>query len=417
MDDRLQAYRELFEDLEGATVKSFKSPGPTQAVLVVDAAAGWRRLRFDLEPETGKIVGIMISPAAPVALDVPAGKLSDGQIAAYLDTLLTSLAAADQFSGSVLLARDGKPVFQGAYGMASKSYRAANDIDTKFNLGSMNKMFTALAIAQLAEAGKLSFDDPVGKHLSDFPNAAVRDKVTIHHLLTHTSGLGSYFESEMYENSWPRLRRVADYLPIVAAETPQFEPGEKMRYSNSGFVILGLIIEKVSGEDYYDYVKAHIFEPAGMTNTDSYEVDQIVPNLATGYTHFANGHRGRTEAPLRANTMAHSAKGTPAGGGFSTAPDLLKFGQALRTNKLLGQKHTEILLGGKIGMGPDMQYAYGFGDSRRNGHRSVGHNGGAPGINADFKCYLDLGYTSIVLANYDQAAGTVAEQIDELVNR
>jgi D-alanyl-D-alanine carboxypeptidase len=317
----------------------------------------------------------------------------------------------------VLVAKDGKPIFNGAYGLASKSYQAAIDIDTKFNLGSMNKMFTALAIAQLAEAGKLAYDDPVGRHLPDFPNPAVRDKVTIHHLLTHTSGLGSYFESEMYENSWPRLRRVADYLPIVAAESPQFEPGERMRYSNSGFVILGLIIEKLSGEDYYDYVKAHIFEPAGMANTDSYEVDQIVPNLATGYTRFQHGHRGRSEAPLRANTMAHSAKGTPAGGGFSTAPDLLKFDQALRSHKLLGREHTEILLAGKIGMGPDMQYAYGFGDSRRNGHRSVGHNGGAPGINADFKCYLDLGYTSIVLANYDQAAGTVAEQIDEMVNR
>jgi CubicO group peptidase (beta-lactamase class C family) len=420
MEDRLQAYRELFEDLAGAELRSAASGAPGHTEVVVATAAGpWFRLGFDHEAESPqKIFGIMITEAPPIPIEIPEGKLSDEQIAATLDRIMKGLAEKDLFSGAVLVAHDGKPVFQGAWGLANKSFDVQNRIDTKFNLGSMNKMFTAMAVAQLAEAGKLSFEDKVGKYLPDFPNAEVRGKVTIHQLLTHTSGLGSYFESPRYQTTWPELRTLADYVPIVAGETLAFEPGAQMRYSNSGFVVAGLIIEKVSGEDYYDYVRKHIFEPAGMTNTDSYEVDQIVPNLAVGYTRAvrADNHR-EVSGPLRSNVLAHSAKGTAAGGGFSTVEDLLRFDQALRSHKLLGQKYTDILLQGKVPMGPDIQYAYGFGDRRMNSHRSVGHNGGAPGINADFKCYLDNGYTSVVLANYDRVAEMVARQIDEMVTR
>jgi CubicO group peptidase (beta-lactamase class C family) len=417
MENRMNAYRELFEDLDGPQLRSVDARSGETTITVESRAGEWFKLRFDHDPEPPqKIRGIMINPASPVSLDVPEGKLSDEQVATLLDKLMAGLLEKDRFSGSVLVAHGGKPLFQGAWGMANKSYDVKNTIDTKFNLGSMNKMFTALAVAQLAEQGKLSFEDKVGKHLPDFPNVEMRDKVTIHHLLTHTSGLGSYFESEKYMRSWPGLRKVADYLPIVSEESLAFEPGGKMRYSNSGFVVLGLIIEKVSGEDYYDYVRKHIFEPAGMTNTDSYEVDQIVPNLAVGYTRMGTDHHS-SDGPLRANYLAHSAKGTPAGGGFSTAPDLLRFDQALRSHKLLAKEYTDILLEGKVGMGPDVKYAYGFGDDRRNGHRSVGHNGGAPGINADFKSYLDSGYTAIVLSNYDRAAGLVANEIEALITR
>lgn len=151
-------------------------------------------------------------------------------------------------------------------------------------------MFTAVAIAQLAEGGKLSFSDTVGKLLPDYPNRVVAEKVTVHHLLTHTSGMGSYFNDKFFANL-NNMKTVADYLPLFASDPLAFEPGTKWQYSNAGFTVLGLIIEKLSGQSYYDYVKQHIFKPAGMVNTDSYERDKDVPNLAIGYTKMGDNGR------------------------------------------------------------------------------------------------------------------------------
>lgn len=151
-----------------------------------------------------------------------------------------------------------------------------NRTDTRFNLGSMTKMFTAVAIAQLAELGKLSFHDPISRHLPDYPNEAVASKVTIHHLLTHTSGMGDY-QNEKFYARLDQLRTLSDLVPLFVNDPLAFESGAKWDYSNAGFVVLGLIIEKVSGQDYFTYVKQHVFKPAGMTSTDFYERDKNVP--------------------------------------------------------------------------------------------------------------------------------------------
>ena len=204
-----------------------------------------------------------------------------------------TLAKQDKFSGVVLIAKDGKPVFEKAYGLANKAKNIPNNTETRFNLGSMNKMFTAVAIAQLAEAGKLSFDDTVGKHLPDYPNKDVANKVTIHQLLTHTSGLGSYWNAK-FEAKKATIKSVSDYLALFADEPLKLEPGKRFQYSNSGFIVLGAIIEKVSGQSYYDYVREHIYKPAGMKNTDAYEMTANTPNLAMGYTN--EGGRGARTA-------------------------------------------------------------------------------------------------------------------------
>ena len=313
-----------------------------------------------------------------------------------------------------MVAKDGKSLYERAAGMASKSYEAPNRIDTKFCLGSMNKMFTSLAIARLVQDGKVSYQDKVGRHLPDFANADVRDKVTIHHLLTHTSGLGSYFDDPEYATGWTTMRHVSDYLSAVAGEKLEFEPGARMSYSNSGFIVLGLIIEKISGMDYYDFVRANVFQPAGMTDSDSYENDQVVPNLATGYT-IHSDHGAPDSKTRRANFYEHSARGTPAGGGYSTAPDLLKFERALRNGSIVSKALVDTVTTVRVVMGPGVGYGYGFGDFRRGGEGYYGHNGGAPGMSADFRVYDDLGYTVIVLSNYDGVAGSVADFIDELI--
>jgi CubicO group peptidase (beta-lactamase class C family) len=337
-------------------------------------------------------------------------RLSESETIKALEAYVKKLVAADAFSGTVLVAKNGKPIFTSAYGMANTAYRVPNKLETKFNLGSMNKMFTAVAICQLAEQGKLAFSDPIGKHLTDYPNKTVAEKVTIHHLLTHTSGIGDYFNEKFMEASRDRFRAIKDYFPLFVDKPLEFEPGARFRYSNAGFMVLGAIVERASGKDYFDYVREHIYKPAGMVNTDSYDLDRDTPNLAFGYTN--EGLReGFEEGSRRNNLFMHVIKGGPAGGGYSTVEDLLRFDIALRQNKFFGASQREVLISGKVdAMGA--KYAYGFIDQSINGKRIVGHGGGFPGINSQLDIYLDNGYTVAVMSNYDPpAAQTVANKL------
>ncbi|MHC4991541.1 MAG: serine hydrolase, partial [Planctomycetota bacterium] len=287
--------------------------------------------------------------------------------------------------------------------------------DTKFNIGSMNKMFTGVAICQLAEQGRLSFDDPIIKHLPDYPNREVAESVTIHHLLTHTSGMGSYW-NDQWQARFTQLRTVEDLLPLFVDDPIAFEPGARFQYSNAGPIVLGLIIERITGQSYYDYVREAICKPAGMVDTDCYEMDVPVPNLAMGYTN-RRIDGARESGPRRNNLFMHSVKGGPAGGGYSTVEDLVRFGEALRQHRLLGPEYADLLVSGKVGMGGGAQYAYLFGDHVENGHRSYGHNGGAPGISAELRVYPELGYSYAVLSNYDGGAGSVTPFLQDLISR
>jgi CubicO group peptidase (beta-lactamase class C family) len=336
----------------------------------------------------------------------------DHELAAELDAFVEKLAAVDRFSGALLVAREGEILLERAHGLASRAFQVPNRVDTRFNLGSMNKMFTAVAIAQLQERGELAFDDMVARHLPDYPRD-VAERVTIHQLLTHTSGLGDIF-NEAFEQRRRTLRSVADCLPLFADEPLQFEPGERFGYSNAGFVLLGAVVEAASGEDYFEYVRRYVYAPAGMTSTDSFELDFDHPNLAVGYT--TTGPNGQPEpGPRRNNLWLHVLKGGPAGGGFSTVEDLHRFGRALTAGRLLSTETTELVLEPKVEVAPGMHYAYGF--QVQNGPpRIVGHGGGFPGINAAFDLDLDGGYVVAVLANVDPpAAGRVAMRAQQLL--
>jgi CubicO group peptidase (beta-lactamase class C family) len=318
------------------------------------------------------------------------------------------VSEADAFSGAVLLAKDGRVIFEKAYGDANKDFGAPNRVDTKFNLGSMNKMFTAVAIAQLAEAGKLSFDDPLAKFLPDFTDKESAAKIRIKHLLTHTSGLGSYFNQQFMEGSRARFRTVDDFMELAKGETPAFEPGTKWQYSNTGFLLLGKVVEKVTGQSYYDYVRERIFKPAGMTNTDSYDLDLVNPNLAVGY------QKEYTDAGVRHrnNIFLHVIRGGPAGGGYSTVGDLHRFATALRSGKLVSEASARTLLGPKPELNSP-EYGYGFGVSPERA--IAGHNGGFVGISANLDMFLDSGYTAVVLSNYGGAADRAVAKIQQLV--
>src|SRR5687768_1828016 len=317
----------------------------------------WQALRVAVEPTAPhKIVGIGKREPKPPATALR--KLSKKEIGSELETFAKKLASADVFSGTLLLAKDGEVIYKGAFGVANKDFNAPNRIDTKFNLGSMNKMFTAVAIAQLVEKGKISFDDPLSKFIPDFPNAEAAQKIRIKHLLSHTAGLGGYFSERYNGMSRERLRSVDDMMRLAREDEKNisFEPGSKWAYSNTGMLVLGKVIEIASGQTYFEYVRENIYRPAGMTNTDAYELDRVNPNLAVGYDkRFTD-----TGVEWANNVFAHVMRGGPQGGGFSTAEDLLKFDQALRSGKLVNADTLKILTSPK----PELNspsYGYGFG--------------------------------------------------------
>ena len=334
---------------------------------------------------------------------------SDADLASALQQYVTALARVDAFSGAVLVAKDGKVLYSGAFGSANKDFGAPNTIDTRFNLGSMNKMFTSIAIAQLVEQGKLSYEDPLSKFLPGVPNATAAQKVKIKHLLTHASGLGSYFKDEFFKSSRERFRSVDDMMELAKSDSLAFEPGMRWSYSNTGMLLLGKVIEVVTKQDYFDYIREHVYKPAGMTRTDAYELDGVNDNLAVGYE---KEYADDGTKHYRNNVFMHVMRGGPAGGGYSTAPDLLRFAEALGSGKLVAPETYELMTTPK----PDLNspgYGYGFQLDPQNG--IAGHSGGFPGISSNLDIFKGTGYVAVVLANYGDAGKPVVDEIRALV--
>jgi CubicO group peptidase (beta-lactamase class C family) len=310
--------------------------GPEVLFLARARKSGdWMEVGIMLEPPPAfGILGLKFeaSDGPGAAVDKPLG--SDAAVAKEADAALRRQADAGEFSGVVLLAKDGKIFFLDAYGLANRDFSVPNRTDTKFNLGSVNKMFTQVAIAQLAAPGRIALSDTVRKHLPDYPSPAA-DRITIQQLLTMSSGLGDFFGPNYDATPKAKLRALADFLPLFVNEPLLFEPGTDRRYSNAGYVVLGLIIEKVSGQSYHDYVRQHVFQPAGMTSSDAYPQDEVVANRAVGYTTETEDGSPKANRPLHVNIYALPARSSSAGGGYATAADLLAFDQALRHDKLL----------------------------------------------------------------------------------
>ena len=367
--------------------------------------------RFEVRTETRapfRVSGIFqLPPSRNVGATGPRVS-SDAEIVFQLRDYVNKLARADVFSGTVLLAKDGKVLYSAAFGQANKDFGAPNKLDTKFNLGSMNKMFTAVTIAQLAEQGKLSYDDPLSKFIPDFPSAAAAEKIRIKHLLTHTAGLGSYFNDEFQKSSRERFRTVDDMMQLAKGDSLAFEPGTKWSYSNTGMLVLGKVIEVVTKQDYFDYVREHLYKPAGMVNTDAYELDRVNPNLAVGYEKEFD--RNGTKH-FRNNIFMHVMRGGPAGGGYSTAEDLLRFAEGLKSGKLVSTKTFELMTTAKPEVNSP-QYGYGFGVGADG---IVGHSGGFPGISSNLDIFKGTGYVAVVLSNYGRGSEPVVQTIRRLV--
>jgi D-alanyl-D-alanine carboxypeptidase len=352
----------------------------------------------DTDPPTVKQMGVRVVPRPADQPEAP--RLTLGEAVKALDGKAADLAGQDKFSGAVLIARGEKIVLEKSYGRADRDKHTGNTTDTQFRIGSMNKMFTATAILQLAGEGKLDLAAPVGRYLPDYPNQDVAKKVTIRHLLTHTGGTGDIFTPE-YNKSRLETREIADYVKLFGSRGLEVEPGSKWSYSNYGFILLGAVIEKVSWGSYYDYVRKHVFEPAGMRATDSLPETEAVAKRSAGYM--------RKGGAWVSNTDTLPWRGTSAGGGYSTVGDLLRFARALSGGKLVKPDLFTQMTSKQAGSPPMPAGAgYGFGMMVSEGPagKSFGHGGGAPGMNGELRVYPRTGTVVAVLANLDPPSAT-----------
>ncbi len=363
-------------------------PASITALLQENDSDTFARMELKVSPEEPvKILSAFLN-AVPPPPDLALPRLTQAEALAALSARAEQLAKDDQFSGAVLIARNGKVLLEKAWGKADREAGTPVTLDTQFRLGSMNKMFTAVATLQLVEAGKLALDDPIGKYLTDYPNKDVATKVTVRHLLTHTGGTGDFFGPEFAAHRL-ELREHADYVKLFGSRPLTHEPGAEHRYSNYGFVLLGALIEKVTGTSYYDHVRARIFQPAGMTSTDSLPETEAVQKRSKGYM--------KRDGKWVPNTNTLPWRGMAAGGGYSTVGDLLRFAQALESGKLISKAMLA-----EATKPQAEQYGYGFGVQQEP--RRYGHGGGAPGMNGDLRIYPQLGYVLVCLSNLDPPA-------------
>jgi CubicO group peptidase (beta-lactamase class C family) len=401
--DRCDQMSDFHEQTGGFDVVSIQKSEPLHLEVIVKERGSTNQAlaKMDVkDSDPPEVTGLGIRLIAGGAGTGPAvARLSLEEAARAVDGAAAEAAVKDRFSGALLVAKDGKVLLEKAYGLGDRESGAKNTVDTQFRLGSMNKMFTATAALQLVGQGKLQLDGTVGKYVPDYPNKEIASKVTIRHLLTHTGATGDIFTEE-YDKHRLEVREPADYVKLFGARGPQFEPGSKWEYSNYGFVLLGYIVERVSGESYYAYVRKHIFQPAGMTATDSLPESEKVTKRATGYM--------KRKGAWVSNADTLPWRGSPAGGGYSTVGDLLRFAQALSSGKLLNKELFAAMTSvqAKPEEGQGMTYGYGMSVHDNSDFKSFGHGGGAPGMNGDLRVYPNTGIVAVALANMDPPAAS-----------
>ena len=328
---------------------------------------------------------------------------TDSQLKNSIKRIVTAEAKYDLFSGAVLVAEKGEIIYSAAFGLEDKAKNIQNKLTTKFSLGSIGKTFTAVLIMQLIEQGKMNLSDTLEMYLPDFPYPEKR-KISIFHLLTHSSGLGNYFTHKDYESKMQSLRHIRDALPLVFDQKLLFQPGEKFEYSNSGMLVLGAILEKVSGMSYREYLKKQILVPTGMNDSGIFYPEESVIDRAIGYSKIdGNEYKVETEGEFPAFSD---------GGLYSTVLDMLKYDRALYENRLLSQKTKETMFSKT---GPNKNYALGWETGDYMGEKFVGHVGGCPGFAADFIRFPDQQRMIIVLSNYTESGLELAAKIKHLV--
>jgi CubicO group peptidase (beta-lactamase class C family) len=323
------------------------------------------------------------------------------EVAAKLDEYMSALTKLGRFSGSVLVAREGRVLLAKGYGLANAEWDIPNTPATKFRLGSVTKQFTALAIMQLDEKGKLKVEDPVSKYVAECPPAW--RKITIHHLLTHTSGIPSFTSFPDYVATMNQRSPVSKTVERFKGKPLDFEPGEKFQYSNSGYVLLGYILEKVAEQEYGEYLEQNVFGPLKMRNSGYDSSAAILKQRASGYMRRAGNLANALYIDM---TVPHAA-----GALYSTVEDLLLWDQALDTEKLVSKKSLE-----RIFTPFKSDYAYGWFVAKKHNRKYIGHAGGINGFATMIERYPDGKVAVIVLSNVEgSAVGPAARDLAAIV--
>ncbi len=334
-----------------------------------------------------KLIVIGIISVLNITLMFPQAK-SNKELSNSMDSVLTACTSKNMLNASILVAKKGEVLISKGYGIANSNYNLPNKADTKFKLASVSKQFTAACIMLLEEQGKLSVNDPLSKYAPDFLNAK---KITIHQLLNHTSGIQNATEL-------PEFDTLYRYLPTTDAKQitqfknlkSDFEPGTKWNYSNSGYIILSYIIEKVSGTSYENFVEKNIFEKLGMKNSGYYNNNEVYANVATGYTSVND----------KLENVKYIDMSVPSGAGslYSTVEDLYVWYKALMTNKLLKKESfTKMTTPWKEGE----DYGYGLMVGKTNEHKWIMHSGGIEGFATVIVMFPEDDLFIAVLSNVD----------------
>lgn len=394
-DDRKSwlAFRDFLRGMEYCGVKS-ASAGAVELWVFdpnLDSYGIWRFQPGATEADKSKFAGGSFTDELPPGAARPA-KLALPALIEAIDARAASRAARDQFSGAILVAQGGRVLFEKAYGLADRERRRPNSLDTQFRFGSMGKMFTAVAIMQLVERGKVDLQAPIGRYLANYPNRDVATKVTVAHLLSHTGGTGNIFGPDFDRNK-ASLRSTRDYVDLYGARAPEFAPATRQSYSNYGFILLGRIVEEVSGLGYDDYIGRNILTPLGMASTGNRPESEVLPHRAVSYT--------GSGAQLKSAEDTLPLNGTAAGGGYATVGDFNRFVQGLVSHRLLRAETLQKLIDGGVKTADGQFAGFDFGETVPGAGRFIGHGGGAPGMSGQLQHFLDSGVTVIVLANRD----------------
>lgn len=371
------------------------TPTSIRAIVQDRVQENFARIALEVEHEAPwSVTGLSIeSIATPPGHSV--ARMSEKDALAALRQHLDELVSGDQFSGAVLIRKRGNTLLAEAYGERDRDDHLPSTIDTPFNSGSMGKMFTAVCVVRLLQDGLVQLSDSLLHHVADYPNTEAASRLTLHHLLTHTGGTGDIFGPDFAARR-DQLKTVQDYVNVFGERDLQFTPGRNWSYSNYGFILLGLVIERVSKQSFYDYVQEHVFDLAGMSSS-TYLPQADVADCAANYT------RRSPDSGWELTIGMRNYGGSPAGGCISTVGDFGRFTDALLEHRLLDAVHTALLTTGKVDARGG-EYAYGFGAHESEGVRWFGHGGGAQGINGDLRIYPDSGYQVAVLANLDPPA-------------
>jgi D-alanyl-D-alanine carboxypeptidase len=393
LEQRLERYRAMKSGIGTLTpLRVVDAPDREIVFAATDRQGDTLQVRIGITDDpTPLIAGLQVErddAGAPPPPTVPDGPpLSEAAIADSIAAAADAMAAAGRFAGVVRIERAGRVLLERAWGEADREAHRPNRVDTKFNLGSINKTFTRAVIAKLVEQGRLALDDPLSRHLPDFPRDK-SDRITIGQLLDMRSGLGDFFGARYDATDRSKLRNPRDWFPLFVDQPLEFEPGTRSRYSNAGYAVLGAVAERVTGRSYYDLVRDWVYAPAGMASSDSYGQGEAVDNLAHGYTRD-DGHGGRDAAAPHRNDDGRPWRGSPAGGGYSTAQDLTRFVEALAAGRILKKETVPRFYDARLGAGGALTVGMGIA-------------GGSPGVNA--LVMADDDWVLVVLANVDPPA-------------